>query len=224
MSNPLSLVVLISGNGSNLQSIIDSIEQGRVNAEIKAVISNNAQAYGLLRARKHGIASYLVNHRDFASREAFDDELQRILKPVDADFILLAGFMRILGSAAIQAFADKILNIHPSLLPAYKGLNTYRRALDSGEVEHGVSIHLVTAELDDGPVIMQARYPIAPGDNIEDLQQKGHKLEHRMYPQLLCWLSEGKIEISADQIFYEKTVLSKPVEFAQVAGGTGKIN
>ena len=213
MSKPLSLVVLISGHGSNLQSIIDSIEQGRVNAEIKAVISNNAEAYGLLRASKHGIASYVVNHRDFGNREDFDHQLQRILAPLGADFILLAGFMRILGSATIQAFPDKILNIHPSLLPAYKGLNTYRRALDSGEVEHGVSIHLVTAELDDGPVIMQARYPIAGGDKIEDLQQKGHKLEHRMYPQLLCWLGEGKIEISGGQIFYEKTLLSKPIEF-----------
>ena len=215
MSNPLSLVVLISGNGSNLQSIIDAIEEGSLKAEISAVVSNNAEAYGLTRASNHGIANFIVDHRDFSSREAFDTELERILRSLNPDFILLAGFMRILGSTVIQAFADKILNIHPSLLPAYKGLNTYKRALDAGEVEHGVSIHLVTAELDDGPVIVQAAYTIAGGDRIEDLQQKGLQLEHRMYPQLLRWLSEGKIEISAGQILYEQTPLSKPVVFDQ---------
>jgi len=223
MSKPLSLVVLISGNGSNLQSIIDAIEAGSLKGEIRAVISDNAEAFGLTRARKHGIASCIVDHRDFSSREAFDTELESILKPLDPDFILLAGFMRILGPDIIHAFADKILNIHPSLLPAYKGLNTYQRALDAGEVEHGVSIHLVTAELDDGPLLVQAGYPIAGGDRIEDLQQKGLQLEHQMYPQLLHWLSEGKIEISAGQIFYEHTPLLKPVVFDQQAASTGPV-
>ena len=213
MNNPLSLVILISGNGSNLQSIIDAVEQGGLDARIKAVISNNPEAYGLVRARNHGIPDIVLNHLDFDSRDAFDSELRIILESIDADYILLAGFMRILGPAIIRAFEDKILNIHPSLLPAYKGLNTFHRAMENGEKEHGVSIHLVTAELDDGPVIIQARYPIEVDDKIEDLQRKGHQLEHRMYPKLLHWLGEGKMVVAKGCVIYEQAVLDKPVEF-----------
>lgn len=212
MSRPLALAVLISGNGSNLQSIIDQIEQGLLHAEIKLVISNNPDAYGLVRASHHGIPGIILNHQEFESGEAFDKRLQQLIEPIAADFIVLAGFMRILGSAFIKAFANKILNIHPSLLPAYKGLNTYRRALEQGETEHGVSIHLVTAQLDDGPVILQGRYPIESGDSVEDLQCKGHLLEHRMYPQLLGWLSDGKIKIDGGRIIYEQALLERPIE------------
>lgn len=213
MSQPLTLAVLISGGGSNLQAIIDAIEAGWVNAEIKAVISNNPNAHGLVRAGKHGITSHVIDHRDFDSRAAFDARLQVCLQGIDPDFILLAGFMRILGAEIIQTFAQQIINIHPSLLPAYKGLNTYQRALDGNESRHGVSIHLVTAELDDGPVLLQGSYPIEAGDSAQDLQKKGLQLEHRMYPQLLCYLSETRLCIKGGQVFYDQALLEKPIQF-----------
>jgi phosphoribosylglycinamide formyltransferase-1 len=213
MSKPLQLAILISGNGSNLQAIIDAIELGKLNAQIKVVISNNSEAYGLVRATKHGLNTWVIDHRDFENREQYDTVLQHYLESVAADYIVLAGFMRILGPAIIKAFAHRILNIHPSLLPAYKGLNTHQRALDDGVTQHGVSIHLVTAELDDGPIICQARYPVEAGDRIEDLQTRGHRLEHRMYPQVLGWLSDSKLTIEGGQLFYEQALLEQPISF-----------
>jgi len=213
MSDPLQLAILISGNGSNLQSIIDAIELGKLNAQIRAVISNNSEAYGLVRATKHGLNTWVIDHRDFQERDQFDAVLQHYLESVAADYIVLAGFMRILGPAIIKAFEDRILNIHPSLLPAYQGLNTHQRALDDGAAQHGVSIHLVTAELDDGPIICQAKYPVDEGDRVEDLQARGHRLEHQMYPQVLGWLSDNKLTIKAGQLFYEQALLEQPILF-----------
>jgi len=213
MSEPLQLAILISGNGSNLQSIIDAIELGKLNAQIKAVVANNNDAYGLVRATRHGLNTRVINHRDFQDREQYDAVLQQYLESIAVDFIVLAGFMRILGPAIIKAFEHRILNIHPSLLPAYKGLNTHQRALDDGVAQHGVSIHLVTAELDDGPIICQAKYPIEAGDRVEDMQARGHRLEHQMYPQVLCWLSDKKLTIEGGQLFYEQTLLEQPITF-----------
>jgi len=213
MSEPLKLAVLISGNGSNLQSIIDAIDSGRLDARINAVISNDRGAYGLVRATQHGLHTWVINHRDYNSRDQFDDVLQHYLESIGPDYIVLAGFMRILGPRFIQAFEHRILNIHPSLLPAYKGLNTHQRALDNAEDRHGVSIHLVTPELDDGPVIVQGGYPIEAGDRVEDLQRKGHKLEHQMYPQVLRWLSDKNLTIKGGQIFYDQALLEKPIQF-----------
>jgi phosphoribosylglycinamide formyltransferase-1 len=213
MSQPLRLAILISGNGSNLQSIIDAIELGKLNAQIKAVVSNNNQAYGLVRASKHGLNTWVINHRDFQDREQFDAVLQHYLESVEVDYIVLAGFMRILGPTIIKAFEHRILNIHPSLLPAYKGLNTHQRALDDGAAQHGVSIHLVTAELDDGPIICQAKYPVEAGDHVENLQTRGHRLEHQMYPQVLRWLSDKKLTIEGGQLFYEQALLEQPIAF-----------
>ena len=214
MSESLKLAVLISGNGSNLQSIIDAIDSGRLDARIEAVISNDRGAYGLVRATKHGLHTWVIDHRDYNSRDKFDDVLQHYLESIGPDYIVLAGFMRILGPRFIQAFEHRILNIHPSLLPAYKGLNTHQRALDNAEDRHGVSIHLVTPELDDGPVIVQGGYPIEAGDRVEDLQRKGHKLEHQMYPQVLRWLSDKNLTIKGGQIFYDQALLEKPIQFA----------
>jgi len=213
MSKALKLAVMISGNGSNLQSIIDAIDSGRLNAEIKAVLSNNRQAYGLVRATQHGLHTWVLDQEEYADRNQFDDVLQHYLEAIDPDYIVLAGFMRILGPRIVEAFENKILNIHPSLLPAYKGLNTHQRALDNNEPEHGVSIHLVTAKLDDGPIILQASYPITPGDTAEDLQRRGHRLEHQMYPQVLRWLSERSLVTEGGQLFYEHALLEKPIPF-----------
>ena len=213
MSDPLQLAILISGDGSNLQSIIDAIESDQLNAQIKTVVANNSEAYGLVRASNHRLDTRVIDHRDFRERKQFDAELQHYLKSVAPDYIVLAGFMRILGSGIINAFADRILNIHPSLLPAYKGLNTHQRVLDDGANRHGVSIHLVTPELDDGPIICQAGYPITSGDRVEDLQTRGHQLEHRMYPQVLSWLSDRKLIIKGGQLFYEQALLEQPISF-----------
>ncbi len=211
MSSPLALAVLISGNGSNLQAIIDAIEAGSLNADIRLVLANEADAFGLTRAARHGIATRVIDHRNYPSREAFDAALLACLQPLEPDYIVLAGFMRILGGDFVGAFAGRILNIHPSLLPAYKGLDTYRRALQGGESHHGVSIHLVTAELDDGPVLLQGSYPIEPGDDADDLQRKGHRLEHRMYPTLLQWLGEGRLSIDANQVSHDGKPLTAPL-------------
>jgi len=211
----MSFVVLISGNGSNLQSIIDTIESKQVNASLRAVISNNAEAYGLTRARKHAIETRVVDHRQYESRDSFDQALHRCIKEFEPDYIILAGFMRILGSALINAYRNRILNIHPSLLPNYKGLNTHQRAMDNREMEHGVSIHLVTAELDGGPVLMLGRYRIEEGNTVADLQHKGHQLEHRMYPVVLQWLSEKKLHIGKYGIEFEQQILQEPIEFSQ---------
>ena len=213
MTCPLQLAILISGNGSNLQSIIDAIESDRLEAQITAVVSNNADAYGLTRARNHGLTTRVIDHRNFSEREQFDAELQHYLESIAPDYIILAGFMRILGTSIINTFADQILNIHPSLLPAYKGLNTHQRVLDDGAVRHGVSIHLVTPELDDGPIICQAGYAVTASDQVRDLQSRGHQLEHQMYPQVLCWLSEQKLTINGGQLFYEQVLLEQPIQF-----------
>ncbi len=213
MNSPLALAVLISGNGSNLQAIIDAIEDSRLGAEIRLVLANERDAFGLVRAARHGIATRVIDHRDYPSRAAFDAAMLDCLQPLEPDYIVLAGFMRILGADFVHAFAGRILNVHPSLLPAYKGLDTYRRALDNHETRHGVSIHLVTAELDDGPVLLQGDYPIEPGDDVESLQRKGHRLEHQMYPTLLQWLGEGRMSIDGKQIIHDRKPLSAPIRF-----------
>ena len=213
MKSPLALAVLISGNGSNLQAIIDAIEAGRLDAEIRLVLANRADAYGLERAARHGIATRVIDHRDYPTRESFDAAMLDCLQSIEPDFIVLAGFMRILGGDFVRAFAGRILNVHPSLLPAYKGLDTYQRALDNREARHGVSIHLVTAELDDGPVLLQGDYPIEAGDDAASLQQKGHRLEHAMYPALLQWLAEGRLTIDGNQIFHDRQPLDAPLRY-----------
>jgi len=211
----MSFIVLISGNGTNLQSIIDTIEAGQMNASLSAVISNNAEAYGLTRAKNHAIVTRVIDHRLYDSRDSFDQALHRCIQEFEPDYIVLAGFMRILGSAFINTYRHKILNIHPSLLPKYKGLNTYQRAMENRETEHGVSIHLVTSELDGGPVLMLGRYSIEEGNTLADLEQKGHRLEHRMYPKVLQWLSEKKLQIGNHGIEFEQQVLREPIEFDQ---------
>jgi phosphoribosylglycinamide formyltransferase-1 len=212
MSGPLRLAILVSGNGSNLQAIIDAIEAGRLDAEICLVVSDRADAYGLVRADRHGLERCVVEDPG-GGRERYDTALRSCIEPLQPDYLLLAGFMRILGPAFIDAFADRVLNIHPSLLPAYKGLDTHQRALDNGESAHGVSIHLVTAELDGGPVILQAAYPIEAGDTAEDLRRKGHRLEHLMYPQVVNWLADGTLEIKNGRIYHEQAPLEAPLSY-----------
>jgi phosphoribosylglycinamide formyltransferase 1 len=208
---PLSLVVLISGSGSNLQAIIDSIENGKLNARIRAVISNRPEAYGLQRARDHGIKAISLDHKDFAEREVFDQQLQRQIDQFQPDMIVLAGYMRILTEGFIRHYWPNMLNIHPSLLPKYQGLNTHQRALDNKDTVHGVSIHVVTPELDSGPVILQGIFNIEDGDNADTLKQKAHLLEHQMYPQVLQWLAENRLQFNQGIPEFDHAPLQQPL-------------
>ncbi len=194
----LSVVVLISGSGSNLQAFID--RSSELNISIKAVISNIAEAYGLERAKTANIPAIAVPHGDFASREDFDASLANHIHEYQPDLIILAGFMRILSADFVTAFKDKIINIHPSLLPKYKGLNTHQRAIEAGDEFHGASVHVVTPELDDGPVIIQGQLPIKEDATAESLQQQIHVIEHQIYPQAVKWIANGDVIIQNGQV------------------------
>jgi len=201
-SKKLAVVVLISGSGSNLQAFIDRSEE--LNIDINAVISNVSDAFGLERAKKAGISTISLPHKDFESREDFDIALANEIDKHQPDLIILAGFMRILSPNFVHQFKDKIINIHPSLLPKYKGLNTHQRAIDADDEFHGASVHLVTAELDDGPVIIQGQLHIRPEDTAESLQNRIHDIEHQIYPQAVKWISLGYIEIKNSKIVETK--------------------
>ena len=203
-SSPLKVVVLISGSGSNLQAFIDHAKE--INIEIQAVLSNKAEAFGLERAKKANIPAIALPHSDFDSREDFDQALIKELDQYNPELIILAGFMRILSPSFVNHFKDKIINIHPSLLPKYKGLNTHQRAIDAGDEHHGASVHLVTAELDDGPVIIQGQLDINADDTAESLQQRIHTIEHKIYPQAVKWIAKGDIQIENDVIHEINTI------------------
>ena len=189
---PFRLAVLISGEGSNLQAIIDAIASGRLGARIDIVISNKADANGLNRAKKAGIDTAIIEAVRGQSREAYDQRLLEVLNPVDPDLIVLAGFMRILSSEFVSRLSGKIINIHPSLLPAYKGLNTHQRVLDAGERYHGATVHYVTEELDAGEAIIQSRIEINDDDDADSLQQRIHIEEHVIYPRAIQWLIDKR--------------------------------
>ena len=194
---PLSIVALISGSGSNLQALIDAQEQGAP-FRIRAVISNEPNAFGLERARRHGIATEVLNHRDYPDRAGFDSALAAAIDGHDPGLVVLAGFMRILTPAFVEHYHGRLFNIHPSLLPRYQGLHTHKRALEAGDTEHGASVHFVTAELDGGPVVLQARVPVLPGDDPDTLAARVLKQEHVIYPTVVRWFAEGRLRLDAD--------------------------
>ncbi|MEC9062733.1 MAG: phosphoribosylglycinamide formyltransferase [Pseudomonadota bacterium] len=194
-SSVTKLCVLISGNGSNLQAIIDEIKTGRLNAQISGVISNRPNAYGLERAKEAGIEAVCLDHTSFDTRESYDEALKAQIEAFGADCVVLAGFMRILTPEFVDSFAGKLVNIHPSLLPKYKGLNTHQRAIDNGDEEHGVSVHFVTPELDGGPVIIQSRVPVFEEDTASDLAERVQEQERRIYPLVLSWFSAGRLSM-----------------------------
>ncbi|MEB7885054.1 phosphoribosylglycinamide formyltransferase [Serratia fonticola] len=187
------IVVLVSGQGSNLQALIDACQQGRVAATLVAVLSNNAQAYGLQRAEEAGIAAQALDAKGFADREAFDAALAQAIDQYQPDLVVLAGYMRILSNAFVQRYAGRMLNIHPSLLPKYPGLHTHRQAIDNGDAEHGTSVHFVTEQLDGGPVILQAKVPIFPGDEEDEVIERVQTQEHTIYPLVVSWFIEGRL-------------------------------
>jgi phosphoribosylglycinamide formyltransferase-1 len=189
-----NVVVLLSGTGSNLQALIDSIGATPAHpARIRAVISNRADALGLQRASAAGIDTAVLEHSGFDGREAFDAALMALIDGFDADLVVLAGFMRILSAGFVRHYSGRLLNIHPSLLPKYKGLHTHQRALDAGDAEHGCSVHFVTEELDGGPLVVQAVVPVAAQDTPQTLANKVHAQEHQIYPLAVRWFAEGRL-------------------------------
>ena len=190
-------VVLISGNGSNLQSIIDNAPE--IDLNISCVISSNSDAYGLKRAEKAGIATAVIDHQLFDSRFKADKEIMKVIDDSRAVVIILAGYLRILSPEFIEKYIGKILNIHPSLLPKFKGLNTHQRAIDAAEKIHGASVHFVTEELDGGPVIAQSSVEIDSTDNAKSLASKVLNKEHILYPKIIHWYTQGKIKLIDNQ-------------------------
>ena len=174
------IIILISGNGSNLEAIINACNSGYINGEIVNVISNNPDAYGIERSNKFNIKTKIINHKDFDSRIKFDDELENYLSELNPDLIVLAGFMRILGKKIINRFANKMINLHPSLLPLYPGLNTHEQVLKNNDKRHGISIHFVTPQLDAGPLIAQASIEIGSDRRLDQLIKRIHTIEHHL--------------------------------------------
>lgn len=191
----LPIIALISGRGSNLQSIIDDMHAGRLPVELRAVVSNNPDAHGLVRAQAAGINTCILDHRQFSSRVHYDQALMTAIDRYDPGLVVLAGFMRILGRDFVEHYAGRLVNIHPSLLPEFAGLDTHARALQSGARQHGASVHFVTPEVDAGPIIIQAAVPVYEDDSPEVLAARVLREEHRIYPQAIRWFAEGRLEI-----------------------------
>lgn len=189
MTTP-SIVILISGRGSNMISIVDAIESGLLSVHVAAVISNRPDAAGIEYANKAGIATAILDHKSFESRELFDQALADEIDKFQPNLVVLAGFMRILTSEFVNHFKDRLINIHPALLPKFKGLNTHQRAIDAGEKEHGASVHMVTPELDEGPVVLQAHVPVLKDDTAATLAARVLEQEHKLYPAAIQKLIE----------------------------------
>ena len=198
MPQTCDVVVLLSGTGSNLQALIDSTRTGDSPVRIAAVISNRSDAYGLQRARDAGIDTRSLDHKAFDGREAFDSALIELIDAFNPKLVVLAGFMRILSADFVRHYEGRLLNIHPSLLPKYKGMHTHQRALDAGDSEHDCSVHFVTEELDGGPLVVQAVVPVESADSAQTLAQRVHTQEHRIYPLAVRWFAEGRL-ILGDQ-------------------------
>ena len=195
MASPLSLGVLISGSGTNLQAIIDAIERGELNAVIRVVLSNRGDVHGLTRSRRHNLPTVILSHKDFSSREAFEAEMIKTLQDHGVELVVLAGFMRLLSPFFIRAFPQRIMNIHPALLPAFPGTHAQRQALEHGVRISGVTVHFVDEEMDHGPIIVQAAVPVYADDSEESLSARIRAQEHRIYPQAIQLFAEGRLEV-----------------------------
>jgi len=187
--------VLISGTGTNLQAIIDAIESGKLDAKIEVVLSNKADAYGLVRARNHQIPTEVLNHKNFSSRETYDEAVVALLRERRVELVVLAGFMRLLSAVFVKAYSNRIMNIHPALLPAFPGLNVQQRALEHGARFSGCTVHFVNEECDEGPIIIQAVVPVLPDDTGETLAVRILEQEHRIYPRAIQLFAEGRLKI-----------------------------
>jgi phosphoribosylglycinamide formyltransferase-1 len=208
----LSLVVLISGRGSNLKAILDAIETGELDATVSAVISTRGDARGLEHARRAGADTLLLDAADYPDRDAYDRALQGLIDRFAPDLVVLAGFMRILSAGFVRHYRGRLINIHPSLLPALRGLHTHQRALDAGLKEHGASVHFVTEELDSGPVIIQVRVPVLDDDTAATLATRVLQQEHRLYVLALQLLADGEVGWQDERPCYQGQPLRQPLQ------------
>lgn len=199
------VVVLLSGRGSNFKALLEA----DLPVTFTAAISNRPDAAGLEHARAHGIPTVALDHKHFASREAFDEALIAEIDEAGADLVVLAGYMRILTKAFVERYAGRLINIHPSLLPSFPGLRTHESALREGVKIHGCTVHFVTAELDHGPIIIQAAVPVLPGDTADALAARVLAQEHRIYPQAVCWFAEGKLSITDGRVNVQEAGMSQ---------------
>jgi phosphoribosylglycinamide formyltransferase-1 len=212
----LRIVVLVSGNGSNLQAILDAANQPDFAAEVVAVVSNKPDAYALQRAKNAGVKSVVVDHSGFSDRASYDAELINIIDSFEPSIVLLAGFMRILTSRFVRHYRCRLLNIHPSLLPKYKGLHTHRRVLENGDATHGASVHFVTEELDGGPVVLQARIGVQEDDTSESLAERLLKKEHQIYPMVISWIAEGRLTCKDNTPLFDGEPLDAPLQLDEL--------
>jgi phosphoribosylglycinamide formyltransferase 1 len=203
MRRQVLIGVLISGSGTNLQSIIDAIEAKELDAKIQVVLSNRSDAYGLVRAKKHGIPVEVLDHKRFPSREAFDQAVVDILRAREVELVVLAGFMRLLSPVFVGAYSNRIMNIHPALLPAFPGLHVQKKAVEHGVRFSGCTVHFVNEECDEGPIIIQAVVPVFPEDTEESLASRILEQEHRIYPRAIQLYSEGRLRIEGRKVFVD---------------------
>lgn len=203
-----SIVVLISGSGSNLQAILDACKTGFIAGRVSAVISNKAGVYGLERATAAGVKTLVLDHKAYTDRASYDQALMTAIDAEQADLVVLAGFMRILTPDFVSHYQGRLLNIHPSLLPKYQGLNTHQRAIDAGDSEHGCSVHFVTAELDGGPVVLQAKVPVFSDDDAAAVAARVHEQEHRIYPLVVRWFCQDRLQHLSDKALLDGQILS----------------
>ncbi|WP_171065265.1 phosphoribosylglycinamide formyltransferase [Acinetobacter sp. NIPH 298] len=211
----MRIAVLVSGNGSNLQALIDAQTGHQFSGKIIGVLSNKADAYALHRAKDANIATAVISHKDFPNREGFDEAMHQQLLAWQVDLVILAGFMRILTPNFVSKWQGKMLNIHPSLLPFYKGINTHQRVLNTGDRLHGCTVHFVTAELDAGQSIAQSLIQVGLNDTAESLAQRVHELEHFIYPQVVQWICNGQLIWENSQAYFNQKPLKQPIQFAQ---------
>ena len=204
MAKPLLIGVLISGSGTNLQSIIDAIEVKKLDAKIEVVLSNKADAYGLARAQNHGIRTEVLDHKAFASREAYDQAVVDLLRGRGVELVVLAGFMRLLSPVFIKAYSNRIMNIHPALLPSFPGLHVQKKALDHGVRFAGCTVHFVNEDCDEGPIIIQAVVPVFPDESEEQLAARILKQEHRIYPRAIQLYAEGRLHVVGRRVLVDR--------------------
>lgn len=201
--DPLPIVVLLSGRGSNLKAILDAVRHDKLPVVVRAVISNRADAEGLRYATEASVPTHILLHTSYANRREFDVALQTLIDRYQPQLVVLAGFMRILTPEFVRYFQGRLINIHPSLLPAYTGLSTHQRALQDNANEHGATVHFVTEGVDEGPIILQGRVAVMSNDSVASLAARVLQVEHRIYPQVLDWFAQGRLKLSENEVWLD---------------------
>ncbi len=206
------IAVLISGSGSNLEAIADACSKNKINGEITCVISNNSSAYGIKRAKNYNLKTFVVDHNLFGTRSEFDDEIEKILIGEEIQLVVLAGFMRVLNKEIVNKFSGKMINLHPSLLPLYPGLNTHDKVIKNNDCEHGISIHYVSPELDAGPIIAQGRIKVRKNEDIKDLEKRIHQIEHRLLPEIINEICIGNIYLDKKTVKFKNNNITNYIK------------